>query len=65
MPADHQECADTLRAGMAPIDVTISTLPPLVPNPFTDEPFVCPHGVIFWMEPTGEQLAAWASPPAR
>ena len=56
---DHQECAAELRAGMAPLDVVISTAPPLVPNPFTTEPFVCPHGVAFWMEPTGEQLAEW------
>jgi hypothetical protein len=58
-----QECAeDVLRAGMTALgaDVTVSTRPPLVAGPYTTDPFTCPHGVSYWMEPTGEQIARWA-----
>lgn len=58
--ADHQDCPEQLRRGMAPFDVTVSAAPPLVDGQFTTPAFVCPHGVPYWIEPTGEQLAAWA-----
>jgi hypothetical protein len=61
---DHTACEDLLRIRLAaapgdPIEVTISTAPPLISGPFT-EGFRCPHGVTFWMEPTGDQRAQWA-----
>jgi len=45
-------------AGMG-LDVTASTEPPLVAGPYTTDPCVCPHGVTYWIEPTGEQIAQW------
>lgn len=53
------ECAATLREGMAPVEITVSTQPPLVASPYTTEPFVCPHKVTYWIEPTSEQIARW------
>jgi hypothetical protein len=59
--SDHDTCARVLTDGMAEkgIQVTVSTAPPLVVGPFVVDPFVCPHGVRFWFEPTGEQIAEW------
>jgi hypothetical protein len=42
------------------VEITVSTVPPLVAGPYTTDGFTCPHGVTFWIEPTGEQIAAWA-----
>jgi len=39
-------------------DITVSTAPPLVANPFT-EGYTCPHGTSYWIEPTGDQIARW------
>jgi len=44
---------------MQGVEVTVSTAPPLVRSRYTER-FPCPHGVTYWMEPTGEQYAAWA-----
>jgi hypothetical protein len=57
--ADH-DCPDRLRREMAPIKITVSTAPPLVRGPYTTDGFRCPHGVNYWIEPTGEQIAEWA-----
>lgn len=59
--SDHQGCLDVLRDGMAPVEITISTAPPIVAGPYTTEPFTCPHGVTYWIEPTGEQIAQWVA----
>lgn len=59
MRLDHSACAELLREGMAPDEITVSTEPPIVIGPWTTEPFVCPHGVTYWIEPTGEQVARW------
>lgn len=59
--SDHSECAGTLRqmaAGQG-VEVTVSTSAPLVAGPYTTDPFTCPHGVSYWIQPTGEQIAAW------
>lgn len=55
----HAACADFLKTKAAGVglDVHVSTVPPLVAGPYTTEPFVCPHGTAFWIEPTGEQIA--------
>jgi hypothetical protein len=67
--SDHSGCAQRLRDGWAqaaaedggaPIEVTISTAAPLVRNRFT-EAFRCPHGVTFYMEPTGDAIASMAA----
>jgi hypothetical protein len=42
------------------VEVTVSTRPPLVAGPYTAEGMTCPHGVAYWWEPTGEQIAQWA-----
>jgi hypothetical protein len=60
-PSDHADCPAFMRDGMARLgtEITVSTEPPIVQGPFTIPPFVCPHGVRHWMEPTGEQIAEW------
>jgi hypothetical protein len=57
----HSTCRQTLISGMRDmgVEVVASTLPPLVVGPYTTDPYVCPHGTTFWLEPTGEQIAAW------
>ena len=66
-PADHRDCADFLRAEMRQIgpEIVVSEQPPLVAGPYTTDPFPCPHGVNFWIEPTGEQIAQWAKDGVR
>lgn len=66
-PSEHAECGPYLVAAFAAlgVEVTLSTLPPLVSGPYTVEPFRCPHKVWWWPEPTGEQLARWARDDVR
>lgn len=61
-PADHADCPAHLRGKAAALglDVTVSTAAPMVAGPYTVDPFVCPHGARYWIEPTGEQIARWA-----
>lgn len=62
-PSCFEDCSGELRsklAAIAPWDVTVSTEPPIVAGFYTRPPFICPHGVAYWMEPTGEQIAEWA-----
>jgi hypothetical protein len=56
------DCPDVLRdeARVLGLEVTASTSEPAVAGPYTADPFICPHGVAYWIEPTGEQIAAWA-----
>ena len=58
----HATCENELTTRMAAmgVEITVSTVPPLVAGPYTTDGFTCPHGVTFWIEPTGEQIAAWA-----
>lgn len=57
------ECAAFLRhmAAAQGCDVHVSRLPPLVPGVYPESAFTCPHGVTYWMEPTGEQIARWVA----
>lgn len=57
------ECSAELREGMARlgVEVTVTTSEPVVDGPYTTGSFICPHGVEYWMEPTGEQIAGWAT----
>ncbi len=59
---NHVDCAGFVRDTMAGLgaEVTVSTAAPIVVSPFGANGFECPHGVAFWVEPTGEQRAAWA-----
>lgn len=63
LPIAHLGCRGHLReeTRQQGLDVTISEAPPLVAGPYTVEPFVCPHGVTYWIEPTGEQIAHWVA----
>lgn len=60
-PTEHKDCAAFLRQQSADlgVDVTVSTAPPLVASPYGVTAFACPHGTTYYMEPTGEQIAAW------
>jgi hypothetical protein len=62
LPIAHLGCPSTLRreARAKGLDVTVSEKPPIIPGPYTTDPFTCPHLVAYWIEPTGEQIAAWA-----
>lgn len=64
---DHATCARTLIDGMSSqgIDATVSDLPPLVAGPYTADPFICPRGTSYWLEPTGEQIAKWVKAGTR
>lgn len=56
------ECQSFIRARFtaANLDVTLSTEPPLVRGPYTTDGFRCPHGITYFAEPTGEQIAYFA-----
>lgn len=58
---DHAACAKLLHDTMAEdgCEVTVSEQPPIVAGTYTTDPFTCPHGTTFWIEPTGEQIASW------
>jgi hypothetical protein len=64
----RSECAQVLADlsaagfdGHPGCEITVSTARPLVRGPYTTDGFVCPHGVEYWIEPTGEQIADWAA----
>lgn len=60
-PYGRTVCGQLLIDNMAAMgtEVTVSTAPPIIHGPYTVDPFRCPHGVTYWIEPTGEQIAAW------
>lgn len=62
----HADCADQLRNAteLRGIEVAVSTAPPLIRTPYTTDGMTCPHGVTYWIEPTGEQIARWAAEEA-
>ena len=61
LPAEHDGCRQVLVDGMAKhgVEATVSTAPPIIPTPYDQAPFRCPHGVNFYMAPTSEQIAEW------
>jgi hypothetical protein len=63
---NHSACADVLRDVLASkgVEITVSTEPPIVHNPYVTDPIRCPHRVLFWIEPTSEQIARWAKDAA-
>jgi hypothetical protein len=67
VPESHEQCPDALRDVMAErgVEITVSTLPPLVVGPYTTGGFTCPHGTTFFIEPTGEQISRWSKDGVR
>lgn len=66
-PRTHADCARFLAEFMAEkgVEITVSTQPPLVLGPYTEDAFECPHGSLFYLEPTGEQIAQWVKDGVR
>lgn len=58
----HAECAAFLKrfVGAQGVAVDVSETPADPPTPYSREPWICPHLVAFWIEPTAEQIARWA-----
>lgn len=55
-------CGDLLRAYYveAGVDAHVTTTPPIVPPLYEPLDMRCPHGVLWYAEPTGDQIAKWA-----
>jgi hypothetical protein len=57
-------CRDVVRdiAAADPFgtEMNISTAPPLVESQHPPVRISCPHGVVYYLTPTSEQIAAWA-----
>lgn len=67
-PLGRSKCAEFLRTAMAEgfgdhpgCEITVSTARPIVVGPYGVNGYTCPHGVEYWIEPTGEQIADWAA----
>lgn len=60
-PLNHAGCREFIREAAAQLgaDVVVSTAPPLVEGPYGVNSYRCPHGVEYFIEPSGEQIAAW------
>jgi hypothetical protein len=60
-PGGRSECARELatRSQALGMAITVSAEPPATPSPYGEEWITCPHGVTYWIEPTGEQICAW------
>jgi len=54
-------CWQTLKSMMDDkgIEIIVSAQAPLMAGPYTTDPFTCPHGISYWIEPTSEQIAQW------
>jgi hypothetical protein len=67
MTEGHSQCETRVRELFESegVEATVSTAPPLVTGPYTQPGMTCPHGVTYWFEPTGEQLARWAEEDSR
>lgn len=59
---DTPPCRELLVTEMAKLGVeaTASSAAPIVPSPYGVTSFVCPHSIEYFLEPTGDQIAAWA-----
>lgn len=69
-PPCAEECIKVLRgewalacqrAGVPVAEAHITHVPPIIPTPYADLLLRCPHGVLWHMQPTSEQIAAWAA----
>lgn len=45
-------------------EIAVSTLPPLVSNPYIEAVW-CRHRRLYWIEPTGDQIARWVREQAQ
>lgn len=61
-PACEKECGAFVRKAIADLgaDAIVSHLPPLIPSGYAQLEMRCPHGVLWYTEPTSEQIAQWA-----
>lgn len=41
-------------------EVTVSTAAPLVAGGYQEAGYECPHGVVYYVEPTSDQILRWA-----
>jgi hypothetical protein len=60
-PLGRSECAQLIidLSAERGTEIHVSTQPPLVRGPYENAGFRCPHGVEYWIAPTGEQIARW------
>ena len=61
-PECASECRELLLDGFRRhgIEAHITHVPPLIPSDFESLNMRCPHGVMWYTEPTGEQREQWA-----
>lgn len=54
-------CKDVITGQMAKLgcEVIVSTAPPIFPTPYEPAAFRCPHGVLYYLEPSPEQIIRW------
>jgi hypothetical protein len=63
--SDHRHDIEACRAVLVDTmaerncEVVVSTAPPLAPTPYEAGPWRCPHGLLFWMQPTNDQILKW------
>jgi hypothetical protein len=67
MSKPHSTCRQVLidEMRLMGVEITVSTAPPIVAGPYTTDAHRCPHGVDFWIEQTGEQIAQWVKDGVR
>lgn len=60
-PPCADECGRIVREKLAALgaEATVSHLPPLFPTDYEALNMRCPHGVLWFAEPTPEQVAEW------
>lgn len=64
--SDLVSCDERCRAALltymaeAGIECTVTTVPPIVEPAYEPLDMRCPHGRLWFMEPTGEQIMRWA-----
>jgi hypothetical protein len=63
----NDECRTFLVQQMAAMGVEAVASPasPIIPPAYGATSFICPHGVEYWLEPTSDQIAAWAKAGTR
>lgn len=61
-PACVDECRPFLLSKFRElsIEANVSHLPPLVASGYDQLDMRCPHGVLWYAEPTSEQISKWA-----
>lgn len=65
----RSQCAEFIRTQLNEIaakhggtcESVVSTAPPIVDTGYEQYAYECPHGTVYWVEPTSEQMARWAA----